>query len=83
MRDIKDYTDKYAEEPFKAKMVEIRKRTVIRQCSKYKHDNILEIGCGAALFFLDFKNYKRMVISEPGDHLWKMQGLLQSRRLRK
>ena len=67
MRDIKDYTDKYAEEPFEATMVEIRKRTIIRQCSKYKHDNILEIGCGTAPFFLDFKNYKRMVISEPGE----------------
>lgn len=67
MRDIKDYTDKYAEEPFEETMVEIRKKTVIRQCSKYKHDNILEIGCGTVPFFCDFKDYERMVISEPGE----------------
>ena len=67
MRDIKDYTDKYVDEPFETIMVEIRKRTVIEQCNKYKHDNILEIGCGMNPFFCDFKDYKRMVIAEPGD----------------
>lgn len=67
MRDIKDYTEKYVEEPFEATMVEIRKRTVIEQCEKYKHRNILEIGCGMDPFFLDFKDYKKMVIVEPGE----------------
>ena len=67
MRDIKDYTEKYIEEPFESTMVEIRKRVVIEQCKKYKHDNILEIGCGMNPFFLDFKEYAHMVIVEPGD----------------
>lgn len=67
MRDIKDYTDKYVDEPFESTIVEIRKRTVIEQCNKYRHDNILEIGCGMNPFFNDFKDYKRMVIAEPGD----------------
>lgn len=67
MRDIKDYTDKYVEEPFENTMVEIRKRMVIQQCQKYKHGNILEIGCGMKPFFLDFKDYDKMVIAEPGE----------------
>ncbi len=67
MRDIKDYTDKYVDEPFESTIVEIRKKTVIEQCMKYKHDNILEIGCGMNPFFCDFKDYKRMVIAEPGE----------------
>ncbi len=67
MRDIKDYTDKYVEEPFEETMVEIRKRTVIEQCNKYKHDSILEIGCGMKPFFLDFRDYKSMMIVEPGE----------------
>lgn len=67
MRDIKDYTDKYVEEPFESTMVEIRKRMVIEQCEKYKHNNILEIGCGMNPFFLDFKGYAQMVIVEPGE----------------
>lgn len=67
MRDIKDYTDKYADEPFEATIVEIRKKIVIEQCNKYEHRNILEIGCGMNPFFLDFKDYENMVIAEPGD----------------
>jgi 2-polyprenyl-3-methyl-5-hydroxy-6-metoxy-1,4-benzoquinol methylase len=67
MRDIKDYTDKYVEEPFESTMVEIRKRTIIEQCYKYKHKNILEIGCGMKPFFMDFKDYDNMVIAEPGE----------------
>jgi len=65
MRDIKDYTDKYMSEPFESTMVEIRKKMVIEQCKKYKHSNILEIGCGMNPFFLDFMDYINMVIVEP------------------
>ena len=67
MRDIKDYTEKYVEEPFESTMVKIRKSTVIEQCNKYNHKNILEIGCGMNPFFLDFKDYENMVIAEPGE----------------
>lgn len=67
MRDIKDYADKYVEEPFEASMVEIRRKTVIEQCRKYKHDSILEIGCGMKPFFMDFKDYKNMIIAEPSE----------------
>ncbi len=67
MRNIVDYTDKYAQEPFESTMVEIRKKMVIEQCNKYRHENVLEIGCGMNPFFLDFKDYTHMVIVEPGD----------------
>lgn len=66
MRDIQDYTNKYDDEPFETTMVGIRKKMVIAQCNKYIHDNILEIGCGMNPFFLDFHDYRRMVIAEPG-----------------
>ncbi len=67
MRDIKDYSDKYVYEPFESTMVRIRKREVINQCKKYKHNTILEIGCGMNPFFLDFRDYDKMVIAEPGE----------------
>ena len=67
MRDIKDYVDKYNDEPFESTMVEIRKRMVVEQCKKYNHDNILEIGCGMNPFFTDFADYRNMIIVEPGD----------------
>ena len=74
MRNIKDYTEKYAGEPFEATMVEIRKKKVMAQCNKYSHENILEIGCGMNPYFLDFKDYRNMVIVEPGGYLLKMPG---------
>lgn len=67
MRDILDYVNRYNSEPFEDKMVEIRKKTVIDQCLRYKHDTILEVGCGMNPFFLDFKEYTNMIIAEPGD----------------
>ena len=67
MRDIKDYTDKYVDEPFEETMVEIRKRVVIDHYRKYRHKNILEIGCGMDPFFLDVDDYENMVIVEPGE----------------
>ncbi|SFW47715.1 class I SAM-dependent methyltransferase [Selenomonas ruminantium] len=72
MRDIKDYTEKYQEEPFEDTMVAIRKKTVIEQCRKYPHANILEIGCGVKPFFLDFPDFENMVIVEPGESFVKM-----------
>ncbi len=67
MRDIKDYTDKYVDEPFEATMVEIRKHVVIDHYRKYRHENILEIGCGMNPFFLDVDDFENMVIVEPGE----------------
>lgn len=65
MRDINDYSNKYQNEPFEDTLVKIRKKMVIAQCNKYKHGNILEIGCGLSPFFLDFKDYNKMVIVDP------------------
>lgn len=72
MRDIKDYTEKYQEEPFEDTMVAIRKKTVIEQCNKYPHASILEIGCGVKPFFLDFPDFENMVIAEPGESFVKV-----------
>lgn len=67
MRDIKDYSNKYVEEPFESTMVEIRKKMVVNQCLRYPHKNILEIGCGMNPFFLDFSDYDHMVIVDPSE----------------
>ena len=69
VRDIIDYTAKYLKEPFESEMVIIRKNIVLEQCMKYKHANILEIGCGLSPFFVmggeNNIRYSRMVIVEP------------------
>lgn len=67
MRNINDYVDKYYNEPFEPYMVQIRKNNIIKQLQKYRHVNILEIGCGLSPLFLDFQEFNNMVIVEPGE----------------
>ncbi len=67
MRNIMDYTEKYVEEPFEGTMVKIRKKTVIRQCEKYKHKVILEVGCGMSPLFLDYKDFDKLIIVDPSE----------------
>lgn len=71
MRDIKDYEDKYKDEPFEEKMVEIRKKEIVSFCKNNKHKNILEIGCGLEPLFLDIEDYSRFVIVEPAEQFVK------------
>ena len=46
MRNIINYQEKYLGEPFEAVQVCYRRKKVIELLEKYKHNNILEIGCG-------------------------------------
>lgn len=65
MRDITDYALQYGNELFEYQMVRIRKKMMLKQCSKYIHGNILEIGCGLEPFFLECQHFEQMVIVEP------------------
>lgn len=68
MRNIKDYEKKYmSDSPFEDTMVKIRKRMLVEQCEKFRHNSILEIGCGLSPFFLDFHDFSSMYIVEPGE----------------
>ena len=67
MRNINDYVEKYYNEPFEPYMVQIRKNNIIKQLQKYRHVNILEIGCGLSPLFLDFQEFNNMVIVKPGE----------------
>ena len=65
MRDIDLYAKDYKEAPFEKVMVEIRRKTVIKNILKYRHHNILEIGCGLSPLFLHFNDYQSMTVVEP------------------
>ena len=67
MRDLQDYTEKYVNKAFEDTMVKIRKKIVTENCSKYPHENIVEIGCGMSPLFVDFEDFGQMIIVEPGD----------------
>lgn len=68
MRDIDDYTKNYMSMPFLKENVKYRQECIREQIMKYKHGNILEIGCGMFPFFeclnADFDNY---VVVEPSE----------------
>lgn len=67
MRDLQDYTEKYVNKAFEDIMVKIRKKTVMENCRKYPHANIIEVGCGMSPLFEDFEDFEQMIIVEPGD----------------
>lgn len=66
MRDIRDYEIKYREEPCERYQVKYRRKKIIELMRVYKHDAILEIGCGLEPLFEYFSDYDEMVIVEPG-----------------
>lgn len=71
MRDIKDYTDKYEEWPFEKYQVQYRRKKVIELLEQYKHDSILEVGCGMEPLFQFYHNYRCMTIVEPSDMFYE------------
>lgn len=67
MRDIQDYETKYQEEPCEKYQVKYRREKILELMLPCKHETVLEIGCGMEPLFEYVKDYKQMVIVEPGD----------------
>lgn len=65
MRDIADYEARYRLEPCEQYQVKYRRDKVISLIKKYRHESILEIGCGLEPLFMHFNDYKKMIIVEP------------------
>jgi len=53
------------EQSFEAILSNSRKKQVLESMKRFKHDNILEIGCGLSPLFPDIKNYQNYTIVEP------------------
>ena len=67
MRDIKDYEEKYMMEPCEKYQVLFRRKKVLEILGRYKHHNVLEVGCGLEPLFQFCTNYHTMTIVEPGE----------------
>ena len=67
MRDINDYTKSYQSLPFENIQVQYRRKKVIELLDQYKHDSILEVGCGMEPLFQFYHDYQCMTIVEPSD----------------
>lgn len=69
--DIKDYSEKYLKEhgktlSFERVLAEARKTQILKSLNKYKHEHVLEVGCGLDPLFL-YCDYRSYTIVEPSD----------------
>jgi len=70
-RDFKLYEEGYEEMPFEATLVEYRRKIVIQSLLRYKHDRILEVGCGMDPLFKHFSEYVSMTVIEPCESFYE------------
>jgi SAM-dependent methyltransferase len=71
-RSIEDYAKKYIEEcakdiSFEAVLSDMRKNQILASLDKYKHNNILEIGCGLNPVFQYCHDFITYTVLEPSD----------------
>ncbi len=65
MRNLLKYAQDYSQQPFDQTHAKFRKLKLLEQIRKYRHDKILEIGCGLHPLFEDFTDFKELIILEP------------------
>jgi SAM-dependent methyltransferase len=70
MIDIKDYSAQYANHystdfNFERVMIDARRQQILDTMRKYRHRNILEIGCGLEPLFLHCDEFESYTIVEP------------------
>ena len=70
-RDLLDYQEQYANQPYEKYQVAFRKRKLIELLQKYNHKNLLEVGCGLESIFLDFSNYETLTVIEPAEMFYE------------
>jgi len=68
--DIHDYSKKYLDEygkpfSFEPVLTDVRRRQVLKSLTKYRHEHILEVGCGLHPLFPHCTRFKSYTIVEP------------------
>lgn len=64
-RDLIDYQEQYANQPYEKYQVAFRKRKLKELLSNYPHANLLEVGCGLESIFLDLGSFEQLTVIEP------------------
>jgi SAM-dependent methyltransferase len=71
MTDINRYTSEYRrhyeEESFELYVIAARRQQVLHSVRRYRHENILEVGCGLEPFFQCLEDYKTYTVVEPSE----------------
>jgi len=60
-----EYLAQYDHGEFEVVMADIRRQVVMGSLRKYKHDSVLEVGCGLSPCFVKASDYERWTIVEP------------------
>lgn len=71
MRDLNAYEDFYGKKSFEEVQVVYRRRKMLEVMRKYRHDHILEIGCGTDPLFAHMDDYSSMAVVEPGSGFYE------------
>jgi SAM-dependent methyltransferase len=64
-RYTREYLQQYEGESFELHLIAARKAKVLDSLRRYRHDRILEVGCGADPFFRGLEDYSDYVVVEP------------------
>lgn len=78
-RNLTDYQFQYKNQPYEKYQVAFRKRKIIEILSNYKHDNLLEVGCGLESIFLDYSAYESIFVIEPAEMFYNKAVLDKSK----
>ncbi len=70
-RDLQDYQEQYANQPYEKYQVAFRKRKIKELLAKYDHKKLLEVGCGLESIFLDLNSYEHLTVVEPAEMFYE------------
>lgn len=70
-RDLLDYQEQYAKQPYEKYQVAFRKRKIKDILAKYSHHSMLEVGCGLEAFFLEYTGFEQLTIIEPAQMFYE------------
>ena len=65
MKDLEYYENNYGDVPYERSQIRFRKQKVREVLSRYKHDSIMEVGCGLDSIINDFDDFRSLQIIEP------------------
>ena len=67
-RDLARYERSYQSASFEPTQAALRKRVVTTQLKLWQARRVLEVGCGMAPIFTDYREFSKLTIVEPGRH---------------
>lgn len=67
LRDLKDYSQQYLNQPFESQMVYFRRKKILELAGNTANLKILEIGCGMEPAYMWMSEFQSLTIVEPSE----------------